>query len=170
MTIVEILLADFDIEIPMTRRMLERVPANLSEYQPHPKSMPLGKLAAHIATVPFLGGLILTTPGCDAAITTFPPMTFVSPAGLLTDFDAYIAETRAALAASTLDSLDQPWPFSFRDFVFSNQPRHVAFRHIFLGHLIHHRAQLGIYLRLNDIAIPGVYGPSADEAPTPVKR
>jgi uncharacterized damage-inducible protein DinB len=169
MTITEILLADFDMEIPMTRRILERVPDGLADYRPHEKSMPFGKLAAHIATVPYLGTLVLTTPSCDAATAPFPPMTFVSPAKLLADFDTYAAETRAALAASTASALDEPWQFGFRDFVFSNKPRHITFRHVFLSHMIHHRAQLGVYLRLNNLPVPGVYGPSADEGPIPVK-
>jgi uncharacterized damage-inducible protein DinB len=169
MTIAEILLADFDIEIPMTRRMIERVPDNLTDYKPHEKSMPLGKLAAHVATIPFLGNLILTTTGCDAATASFPDATFHSPAKLLTDFDTFTAATRSSLAASSNEALAQPWPFRFRDFLFSNKPRCTTFSHVFLGHLIHHRAQLGVYLRLNDIAIPGVYGPSADEGPKPVQ-
>jgi uncharacterized damage-inducible protein DinB len=90
-------------------------------------------------------------------------MTFVSRQKLLADFDVLAAEARAALAAASDDELAATWKFSFGDKVISNSARSLAFRHMFVNHLIHHRAQLGVYLRLNDVPVPGVYGPSADE-------
>jgi uncharacterized damage-inducible protein DinB len=90
-------------------------------------------------------------------------MTFRTRDITLATFDAAAAEARTALAAASDDDLATPWKFSFGEHVISNSPRSLAFRHMFFNHLIHHRAQLGVYLRLNDLPVPGVYGPSADE-------
>ena len=135
MTTAELLLQDYDMEMGMTRRTLERIPEDKPDYKPHEKSMPMGKLARHVATLPKFGTFILTTPSMDLTTAKWPEMIFSSREKLLADFDALAAEARAAL----------------------------AFRHMFFNHLIHHRAQLGVYLRLNDVPVPGVYGPSADE-------
>jgi uncharacterized damage-inducible protein DinB len=163
MTIAETLLEPYDIEIAMTRRILERVPTDNPDFKPHEKSMPLGRLAVHVATLPALGTMILTTPGVDAATAKFPDPNFVSTEKLLTDFDSCAAEARAALVASSDADLQQLWKFSVGDFVFSNSSRSCSFSHICVNHLIHHRAQLGVYLRLLNLPVPGVYGPSADD-------
>jgi uncharacterized damage-inducible protein DinB len=163
MTTSELLLEDFDMETAMTRRILERVPEDNPDYKPHEKSMPLGKLAMHVATLPSLGTMVLTTPSLDLTTAKWPSMTFVSRAQLLADFDALSAEARAALAAASDADLATHWKFSYGDYVISDNTRSLTFRHTFFNHLIHHRAQLGVYLRLNDIPVPGVYGPSADE-------
>jgi len=167
MTIAEILLEDFDIEIAMTRKILAAVPADRPDYKPHDKSMPLGKLAMHVATLPALGTKILTLPALDLTNADWPPLVFVSSEQLLHDFDTLAAEARAALAASTDHNLLQPWKFSYGSYVISENTRSCTFRHAFFSHMIHHRAQLGVYLRLNDLPVPGVYGPSADEPFTP---
>jgi uncharacterized damage-inducible protein DinB len=163
MTTAQILLENFDIEIPITRRLLERVPSDTHDYKPHEKSMPLGRLAKHVATLPVLGTLILTTPECDAATAKFPDLNFVSTEKLLAGFDACSAETRAALAASSDADLAHLWKFSAGGHVFSHNSRSCSFQHMFFGHLSHHRAQLGVYLRLLNLPVPGVYGPSADD-------
>jgi uncharacterized damage-inducible protein DinB len=163
MTTAEILLQDFDPEIANTRRVLERVPEDKTDFKCHDKSMPFGRLAVHVSTLPRLGITVLTTPGLDLATVKWPDMTFVSREKLLADFDALSAEVRAALAASSDATLAEPWKFSFGDKVISNNPRSLSYRHMFFNHLLHHRAQLGVYLRLNDIPVPGLYGPSADE-------
>jgi uncharacterized damage-inducible protein DinB len=163
MTLAQALLEPYDIEIAMTLRILERVPGDNPDYRPHEKSMPLGKLAVHVATLPALGTMILTTTHVDAATAKFPDGRFISTEKLLTDFDSLAAETRAALAASTDADLEQLWKFGVGDFVFSNNARFTSFTHMFLNHLVHHRAQLGVYLRLLDLPVPGVYGPSADD-------
>jgi uncharacterized damage-inducible protein DinB len=163
MTTAEVLLQDFDIEMASTRRTLERVPEDKSEYKPHAKSFMLGKLAVHVATLPQFGTTILTTPSMDMATAKWPEKIFVSREKLVADFDALSAEARTALAAASDADLAAPWKFSFGDKVISDEPRSLAFRHMFFNHLIHHRAQLGVYLRLNDVPVPGVYGPSADE-------
>ena len=161
----EVLLQDYDMEVAMTRRTLERVPDDRPEYKCHDKSMPMGKLAMHVATLPLFGKTILTTPGMNMADPghKWPDMTFRTTDILVATFDANANDTRAALAASSDEDLAAHWKFAFGDKVISDGPRSLAFRHMFFNHLIHHRAQLGVYLRLNDVAVPGVYGPSADE-------
>ena len=163
MTTAEVLLQDFDMEMGMTRRTLERIPEDKPDYKPHEKSMAMGKLARHVATLPHFGTSILTTPSMDLTTAKWPEMTFSTRAKLLADFDELAAEARAALVASSDADLATPWKFSFGEHVISNVPRSLAFRHMFVNHLIHHRAQLGVYLRLNDVPVPGLYGPSADE-------
>ena len=163
MTTAEVLLQDFDMEMAMTRRTLERVPEDKPDYKPHEKSMAMGRLAVHVATLPKFGTFILTTPSMDLTTAKWPDMTFVSREKLLADFDALAAEARAALTTASDADLATSWKFSFGDKVISEGPRSLAFRHMFFNHLIHHRAQLGVYLRLNDVPVPGVYGPSADE-------
>jgi uncharacterized damage-inducible protein DinB len=164
-TTAEILLQDFDMEMAMTRKMLERVPEDNPDFKCHDKSMPLGKLAMHVATLPAFGKTILTTPSMDLAAPgqSWPDMTFRTRDITLVTFDAAANEARAALAASSDADLAAPWKFSFGDHVISNGPRSLAYRHMFFNHLLHHRSQLGVYLRLNDLPVPGMYGPSADE-------
>jgi uncharacterized damage-inducible protein DinB len=165
MTTAEVLLQDYDMEMGMTRRTLERVPEDKPDYKPHEKSMPMGKLTMHVATLPLFGKIILTTPSLDLANTDIPhpDLTFRSRDAALAAFDAASAEARAALAAASDANLATTWKFSFGDKVISDSVRSLAFRHMFFNHLIHHRAQLGVYLRLNDLPVPAVYGPSADE-------
>ena len=167
MTIAQILLEDFDIEIEMTRKILAAVPADRPDYKPHEKSMPLGKLAMHVTTLPTLGTKVLTLPSLDLTNAQWPPLVMVSSQQLLHDFDTLAAEARAALAISTDQDLQQIWKFSYGNYIISENTRSSTFRHIFFSHMIHHRAQLGVYLRLNDLPVPGVYGPSADEPFTP---
>ena len=169
MKTAELLLQDFDTEVAMTRRILEKVPENNPEYKCHEKSMPLGKLAMHVATLPMFGKTILTTPEMNMADPNhkWPDMTFRTREHALTTFDQAAAECRAALAGLSDESLAETWKFSFGDHVISAGPRSRAYRHMCFNHLIHHRAQLGVYLRLNDIPVPGVYGPSADEPFSP---
>jgi uncharacterized damage-inducible protein DinB len=165
MTTAELLLQDFDIEMASTRRTLERVPEDKPDFKCHDKSMALGKLAMHVATLPAFGKSILTTPSLDMANPGVkrPDMTFRTRDITLATFDAAANEARAALAAASDADLAEPWKFSFGDYVISNSPRSLAYRQMFFNHLLHHRAQLGVYLRLNDIPVPGMYGPSADE-------
>ena len=169
MTTSELLLQDFDLEMAMTRRILERVPEDKPDFKCHDKSMPLGKLTMHVATLPAFGKMILTTPSMDMAAPgqAWPDMTFRTRDKTLATFDAAASEARAALAAASDANLAAPWKFSFGDRVLSDGPRSLAYRHMFFNHLVHHRAQLGVYLRLNDVPVPGVYGPSADEPFTP---
>jgi uncharacterized damage-inducible protein DinB len=159
------LLQDYDIEMGMTRRILERVPEDNPDFKCHDKSMPLGRLAMHVATLPVFGKTILTTPYMDMKDpkTSWPDMTFRTREAALAAFDANAADCRSALASCSDATLAELWKFSFGDHVISNSPRSLAYRHMCFNHLLHHRAQLSVYLRLNDIPVPGLYGPSADE-------
>lgn len=165
MTIAEILMQDFDHEMKSTRTTLERIPEDKPDYKPHVKSMAMGRLAMHVATMPLFGKYILTTPGMNLAEGNLPraDLTFTTREHLLTTFDTSAAATRAALAASSDEDLQARWKFSFGDKVISDLPRSATYRGMFFNHLIHHRAQLGVYLRLNDIPVPATYGPSADD-------
>ncbi|MDP9052559.1 MAG: DinB family protein [Acidobacteriota bacterium] len=165
MTTSDILLQDYDLEIAMTRRVVERVPEGKPDFKCHEKSMPLGKLTMHVATLPAFGTMILGTPSIDMAVPglKWPDQTFHSPKDALAKFDAAASECRAVLAGLSDEQLAAPWKFSFGDRVISDGPKSLAYRHMFFNHLIHHRSQLLVYLRLNDIPVPGIYGPSADE-------
>jgi uncharacterized damage-inducible protein DinB len=164
-TIAEILLQDFDIEISNTRRTLERVPEGKNDWAPHEKSMKLGKLAMHCATLPLFGYYILEDDGMDLANSKRPhaSLVFESTALCLERLDESAAKCRAAIAAASDEHLAALWKFSFGEHVISHNARSLAFRQMCFDHLIHHAAQLGVYLRLNDIPVPALYGPSADE-------
>jgi uncharacterized damage-inducible protein DinB len=164
-TIAEILLQDYDIEISNTRRTLERVPEDKPDWTPHAKSMKMGKLAMHCATLPLFGYYILEDDGMDMANSKRPhaPLVFTSRAACLDRLDESSAKCRAAIAAASDEHLSTLWKFSFGETLISHNPRSLAFRQMCFDHLLHHTAQLGVYLRLNDIAVPALYGPSADE-------
>jgi len=165
MTVAEILLQDFDVEMAGTRRTLERIPGDKPEFKPHEKSMAMGRLAMHVATLPKFAKTILTTPELDMMRPTEPraDLTFRTTEILVATFDGSAAAARAALAAASDEELGATWRFSFGERVISNYSRSLTYRLMFFNHLLHHRAQLGVYLRLNEIAVPGLYGPSADE-------
>ncbi len=165
MTIAEILLQDFDIEISNTRRTLERVPEGKNDWKCHDKSMPLGKLAMHCATLPMFAYYILEDDGMDMATSKRPHMSleFTTRENALKQLDETSAKCRTSLAAADDEHLSAPWKFSFGEQVICDNPRSLTFRQMFVNHLIHHTAQLGVYLRLNGIPVPGLYGPSADE-------
>jgi uncharacterized damage-inducible protein DinB len=165
MTIAEILLQDYDIEISNTRRTLERVPEDKPDWVPHPKSMKMGKLAMHCASLPIFGYYILEDDGMDMANSKRPQsdFTFTTREACLQRLDESSAKCRAAIAKASDDRLTTLWKFSFGEHLISHNPRSMVFRTMCFAHLVHHTAQLGVYLRLNDIPVPGLYGPSADE-------
>jgi uncharacterized damage-inducible protein DinB len=163
MKISEVLLVDFDAEIANTRRTLERIPEKDPQWKPAEKSMPIGRLALHVARLPMFCTTILTTPELDMTKRKFPDLIFESTAHLLTELDKTAAEARAALAGMTDEELQKNWKLSFGEKVIADGPRMTLYRTMFLNHLVHHRAQLGVYLRLLGEKVPGLYGPSADE-------
>lgn len=165
MTISELLLQDFDLEISNTRRTLERVPEGKNDWKCHDKSMELGKLAMHCATLPLFGSYILLDDSMDMANPKRPRMTleFTTREAALQQLDASAKICRDALAAASDEALSTPWRFSFGEHIISQMPRSATYRMMFFNHLVHHTAQLGVYLRLNDIPVPALYGPSADE-------
>ena len=163
MPINELLLVEFDEEMCKTRTTLERVPMDKKDFAPHPKSTPLGKLAPHVAQLAGFGLIILTTPELDFAKTKMPPMPFDSTTQLIKAFDEGAAQARTALNNTKDEAWTQPWKLSFADKPIFSGTRFLAYRQMFLNHLVHHRAQLGVYLRLNDEPVPSIYGPSADD-------
>ena len=163
MTIAEILLLDFDAEISNTRRTLERIPENDPHWKPHEKSMPIGRLALHTARLPAFCTRILTTTEFDIDKEKWPDIIFESTAHLLSELDRTAIEAKGHLAASSDDRLKEAWRFLFKGKAVIDSPRMVLYRTMFLNHIVHHRAQLGVYLRLLHIPVPGLYGPSADE-------
>lgn len=165
MKIADILLFDFDKEIENNRRTLERIPDNLGDFKPHDKSMAFGRLAMHCANLPLFGHYVLEDDGMDMAASKRPQSSFEwkGSAHAVATLDEAAAKCRASLVNSNDEALQKPWRFSFGEHLIGEAPRAAMFRGLFFDHMIHHVAQLGVYLRLNDIAVPGLYGPSADE-------
>jgi len=158
----DLLLSEFDDEAKKTRATLERVPIE-PDFAPHPKSMPLGRLAPHVAQLPDFGLIVLTTPELDFGTGKWTPLPFESAEQLAKAFDEGAAKVRAALKNTPDEAWTQPWKLSFQGKPLFSGSRFLAYREMFLNHLVHHRAQLGVYLRLNDKPVPAIYGPSADD-------
>jgi len=155
-------LAEFDKEMAGTRRALERVPEDRFSWAPHEKSMTLHKLASHLANVPTWISVTLQTEELDVS----GPFEEPAPATtkeLVAHFDEACTGARAALAAATQAELAAMWTMKAGDEVFFSMPRGVVLRSFVFNHMIHHRGQLTVYLRLLGVAVPALYGPSADE-------
>jgi uncharacterized damage-inducible protein DinB len=169
MKTADLLLEDFDVEMAHTRRTLERVPEGKNDWVPHEKSMKLGKLAMHCATLPLFGSYILLDDGMDMANPKRPhvPLEFVSREDCLQRLDESAAACRQALEGASDEHLAAIWRFTYGEHVVSETSRSRTFRLMCFNHLIHHVAQLGVYLRLNGIPVPALYGPSADEQWSP---
>jgi uncharacterized damage-inducible protein DinB len=163
MPINDLLLTEFDEEMKKTRAALERVPEDKKDFAPHTKSMPLGKLAPHIAQLAGFGLSILTAPELDFAAGSYKPLPFDSASQLVTVLDDGAAKVRGALKNTPDDAWTQSWKLRAGDKIIFSGSRFLAYRQMFLNHLVHHRAQLGVYLRLTDKQVPATYGPSADD-------
>ena len=168
MDLTKLFLEEVESEAPATRKVLERVPEGQDSWKPHPKSMELGYLAHMVATMfswvdlTVNQGFIDFNPPDGKRHT--PPSTKTNKE-LLAAFDASLAQARAALTSTTEAHLMTPWQFRSGGQVLNEQPRYQVLRDGVLNHLAHHRGQLTVYLRLNEKAVPSVYGPSADEKP-----
>jgi len=162
MTFSDMLLPEFDEEMKNTRKVLERIPDSKLDYQPHPKSMSMARLAGHVAELPSWTIVTLDQDVLDLQPGSQPNIA-KSQSELLQNFDKNAAEARAKIQAATDLRWAQTWTLKVAGKEVMSMPRSVVMRSVILNHLIHHRAQLGVYLRLNDVAIPGMYGPSADE-------
>lgn len=160
MTTPAIPLAEFDQEMASTRRLLERVPEQKGEWKPHEKSFPLGHLAQLVAWMPGWIARSLREPHIDLARGT--GYSFEPTEALLREFDANVRAARAALAEVTGTALDEPWSLRMGERVLLTAPRGEVVRG-HLNHLIHHRGQLTVYLRMVGVPLPQVYGPTADE-------
>jgi uncharacterized damage-inducible protein DinB len=160
-SIKELFLGEFDREMATTRKILERVPFDKFDWMPHAKSTPLGRLANHVATLSRLVPHVIDE-GKFSMVRT-APLEVKSTADIVAAFDDLAAKAHASLVGTTDEHLAGEWEFLFGEKSMFKGPRAVAYQSFFMDHLIHHRAQLGVYLRLNDVPIPGSYGPSADE-------
>jgi uncharacterized damage-inducible protein DinB len=162
-TLCQTITVDYEEEMKNTRKLLERVPLDDArrDYKPHAKSMPLDRLASHVADVPSWLKLALESELFEVTPGTKPEIA-ASSAELLDKFDRNVATGRSMINAASDEDMRKNWTFKYGDLFTSTDPRTNVIRS-FLNHLVHHRAQLGVYLRLLDIPIPGMYGPSADE-------
>jgi uncharacterized damage-inducible protein DinB len=162
--ITDLLLPEFDQEMSTTRRVLERVPDDKLAWKPHDRSWSMGMLASHIANLVKWTDVTMNATEFDLASVTPEQMNqaAASRAELLSWFDANIASARQALAKSDAD-YSVPWTLKTGTTVYFTRPRAACVRSFVLNHIVHHRGQLSVYLRLNDIPVPSIYGPSADE-------
>ncbi len=164
MQIRELLVPEFDREMDRTRATLARVPENDGDFKPHEKSTQLKRLAGHLAQLPGFGISILTTPELDFSKSSWRPLEMESREQLLNAFDSHVKETREALSKASDEDLFAPWKLSFEGKEIMKGTRYEMLRGLMLNHIVHHRAQLGVYLRLKDVPVPSIYGPSADES------
>ena len=162
MPVSEALLPEFDEEMKNTRKMLERIPDAKFDYTPHDRSMPMGRLASHVAELPGWAAHTLETEMLEIEAGQAP---YIAPSReqLLRDFDKNVADGRKKIAASTDADFAKIWTFKYAGQTIFSMPRSAVIRNVVMNHMIHHRAQLSVYLRLNEIEVPGMYGPSADE-------
>jgi uncharacterized damage-inducible protein DinB len=157
------LLAELESEAAITRRVLERVPEGKGDWKPHEKSMPMGRLAGLVANMPGWIAMMLTQDEFDVAAGP-PPAPIKTNQDLLAAFDANVARSKDALKKTNDAHLETKWRMLARGHVVSEVSRYENLRSGVLNHLAHHRGQLTVYLRLNDVPIPSIYGPTADEA------
>jgi uncharacterized damage-inducible protein DinB len=165
--LTDLFLDELEREVASTRRTLERVPEDHNDWKPHPKSMPLGYLAALVAHMPSWIVMMVKQDELDlksAAAANFKASAEWKTRGeLVASLDAAVAQAREALRNTTDEHLLTPWKFMVGGHVVNENPRHVMIRESVFSHLAHHRGQLTVYLRLNGAAVPAIYGPSADE-------
>ena len=166
MSISKMILPEFDHEMANTRKTLERVPNDKFAWKPHEKSMPLGQLASHLSTIPSWTKNTFEQDELNLAPAGQEPPRLEeakSTAELLETFDKHVTTARAALESATDDNWQGKWSLLLGDKTIFTLPRMAVMRGFILSHSIHHRAQLGVYLRLLDVPVPSIYGPSADE-------
>jgi len=158
----ELLYGDFALEYANTRRMLERYPDGKGEWRPHPRSRSLAELGTHVADIVYRGIAVLETDGMESGARR-PLAPIDSARDLLAHFEAGREKFAARLADADLDMLAQPWTLRRGALVLQQHPRRILLRQLMMSHLVHHRAQLGVYYRLLGVPVPGTYGPSADD-------
>lgn len=167
MSFAETFLPEFELEMANTRRLLEVVPAERGAWKPHPKSSSLGELSMHLANLAAWVPLTLERTELDVAPPggpAFAQRSYTTPAATLKEFDENVARARAAIAAAPDESLRVPWTLKRAGAKVLTLPRAACLRSFVLSHMIHHRGQLTVYLRLCDVPLPRVYGPTADAA------
>lgn len=165
MTLAQSLLPELDLEMANTRRLLAVVPEADAAWRPHPKSYSLGDLAAHIALLPLWARLTVELPELDLgapANAARARAEFTTTARLLEQFDQRVTEARTALASATDAAMGERWALKNGAHTIFSIPRAAVLRSFVLSHMIHHRGQLTVYLRLRDVPLPSLYGPTAD--------
>lgn len=167
MGISNAMLPEFDHEMASTRKTLERVPEDKFGWKPHEKSGSMGWLAAHLANIPSWASYTINQDTLDLAPGGVPPTPPPAPKSrreLLEMFDKNVTDGRAALAGAKDEHLFKTWSLLRNGATLLQMPRVAVLRSFVMNHMIHHRAQLGVYLRLNNVPVPAIYGPSADES------
>jgi uncharacterized damage-inducible protein DinB len=160
------LLPEFDQEMAKTRATLERIPDDKLAWKAHPKSFSIGEVSTHLSQIPSWGRMTVEMDSLDIQPPGAPPYKMEllnSRAEILDNFDKGVAGTRAAIAGASDEHLLKPWTLLKTGQAMFSMPRIAVLRGMVMNHIIHHRAQLGVYLRLNDVPVPSTYGPSADE-------
>jgi len=163
---VDVMLQELEQEAQTTRRVLERVPEGKMSWRPHEKSMSLGDLATHLGNIPSWTKNTFEMDELDVAPPGAPPYRLEQAKSrdeLLNAFDKNVSEARAALEAASDENWQGKWSLLMTGKTIFTLPRPAVFRGFIMSHSIHHRAQLGVYLRLLDVPVPSIYGPSADE-------
>jgi uncharacterized damage-inducible protein DinB len=163
MSIAQSMLPEFDHEMSNTRKTLERLPEDKLGYKPDPKSMSLGQLAAHIIEMTGWGTVTLQTESLTMDPGSHKPLVLTSREQALQEFDKSLHGLRAALSSATDEDMMKPWSLIIGGAPLFSMPRVAVMRTMIMNHLIHHRAQLTVYYRLNGVPVPALYGPSADE-------
>ncbi len=163
MSISDLLLPEWDQETKVTRAVLERVPDDHAEWKPHPKSFPMAHLAQLVARLPGWVNLVMERTEIDIAKGEFPGYSIEKTAALLAEFDKNVANGRDAIARAKDADFDVPWSFKAPGKPALTMPRYMMLRTMTINHLVHHRAQLGLYLRMVDERVPPMYGPTADD-------
>lgn len=165
MPIAQALLPEFDHEMATTRSLLERVPEDRADFRPHPRSTALGPLAVHLANLVGLGARIVSLTEVDMNSPGgpgFTPPQFSTTAALLEMFDANVAKSREAIAGTSDEAMMETWTLRNGGNTIFAMPRAAVLRTMLMNHTIHHRGQLSVYLRLNEVPLPSIYGPTAD--------
>jgi uncharacterized damage-inducible protein DinB len=163
MNLIDPILAELTHESATTRRLLERLPQDRLGWQPHPKSMTLGRLATHIAEIPGWVGSIVEKDEFDIGASGYVPPTLGSAAEIMAMFDKSVATATEALKRQSNDRLLAKWQLKKNGKLVVEMPRVGMIRSFLMNHLIHHRGQLSVYLRLQNVPLPSIYGPTADE-------
>ena len=164
MAIIDALLPEFDREMGLTRRVLERVPDGQFDWKPHPTSMTLGRLAEHLTEMPQWATVTMTQDGIE--MTTERPADYVRPAtraAVLAQFDKYLKEGRGSLVNKTDAEFNAPWKLKAGGKEVFTMPKAAVMRNFVMNHMIHHRGQCLVYLRMLGVPVPSIYGPSGDE-------
>jgi uncharacterized damage-inducible protein DinB len=163
MSLADAMLQELQYECAITRKLLERIPEDKLEWKPHEKSMPLGRLATHITEIPQWAGVIVDQGELDMATIDFQPTILGSRADLLDSLQKNLDKFEDVMKGKDDQALLENWQLKHGDKVIFDLPKVAVLRSSVLNHIVHHRGQLSVYLRENDVPVPAIYGPSADE-------